>query len=112
MRPEYLMSFVAWILVGSAFASPAASKIVPLEYNRDVRPILAENCFVCHGADSASRKAKLRLDSFESATVKTDDGVSIIVPGKPVESDVVRRIFDEGDDLMPPAESHLSLIHI
>ena len=84
----------------------AASKPSPIEYNRDVRPILAENCFVCHGPDSASRKAKLRLDSFENATVKTEDGVSIIAPGKPNESDVVRRIFDEGDDLMPPADSH------
>ena len=86
--------------------SSAATKPAALEYNRDIRPILSENCFVCHGADSASRKAKLRLDSFENATVKTDDGVTIIVPGQPDKSEVVRRIFDAGDDLMPPAKSH------
>ncbi len=87
-------------------SSSAATQPAALEYNRDIRPILSENCFVCHGADSASRKAKLRLDSFENATVKTEDGVTIIVPGQPEKSEVVRRIFDAGDDLMPPAKSY------
>ena len=101
-----LKCFVGWIVASCALEGIAAGKPQPLEYNRDIRPILSENCFACHGPDSASRKAKLRLDSFENATLKTEDGISIIVPGKPAESEFARRIFDAGDDLMPPAESH------
>ena len=89
----------------SGFAA-ATAKLAPLEYNRDVRPVLSENCFTCHGADSAARKAKLRLDSFEEATAKRADGSQSIVPGKPDESEVIRRVFDEGDDIMPPDNSH------
>ncbi len=82
-------------------AAPAA-----IEYNRDVRPILSENCFPCHGADSAARKAKLRLDHFEDATAPREDSGPAIVPGKPDQSDVIRRVFDQGDDVMPPEKSH------
>src|SRR5437868_13123763 len=72
-----------------------------IEYNRDIRPILAENCFACHGPDSASRKAKLRLDQQEAA-VKA----GAIVPGKPADSELVRRIFaDDVNERMPPAKS-------
>ena len=49
-----------------------------IEYNRDIRPILAENCFVCHGPDSASRKGGLRLDQREAAIT-----AEAIAPGKP-----------------------------
>src|SRR5580698_5722657 len=69
-----------------------------LEYNRDVRPILAENCFACHGPDSAARKAGLRID-------RRDDAVSMkaIVPGKPTESALIARIFSlDAAEQMPP----------
>ncbi|NOZ38694.1 MAG: DUF1553 domain-containing protein [Planctomycetes bacterium] len=73
----------------------------PLEYNRDIRPILAENCFACHGADSASRKAELRLDRREEAV---DAGA--IAPGDAGESELIARILsDDPDLLMPPAET-------
>ncbi len=77
-----------------------------LQYNRDVRPILAENCFACHGPDSAARKAGLRLDQRDVA-VK----VGAIAPGKPDDSGLVERIFlkDADDGLMPPAKSHKKL---
>ncbi|MCA9223706.1 MAG: DUF1549 domain-containing protein, partial [Planctomycetales bacterium] len=76
-----------------------------LEYNRDVRPILAEYCFACHGPDSAARKADLRLDQREAAI---DFGA--IVPGKPDESEVVARLFtDDADLVMPPRETKKSL---
>jgi len=90
----------------AAVTAAPAGPLAPLEYNRDVRPILSENCFACHGADSASRKAKLRLDKPEEATAKHEDTPPAIVPGRPAESELVRRIFDEGDDLMPPEKSH------
>ena len=54
--------------------TPAAAAGSPLGYNRDIRPILSENCFNCHGADSAARKAKLRLDRFEDAIAKPEEG--------------------------------------
>src|SRR6478735_6505800 len=93
----------ALIATGAARSSAASAH---LEYNRDIRPILSENCFSCHGADSASRKAKLRLDSFADATAKREEGSPALIPGKPSESEVIRRIFDAGDDLMPPEKSH------
>ena len=93
-------------IVAAVFRTHAGQPAASVQYNRDIRPIISENCFVCHGADSGSRKAKLRLDSFEEATAKREDGIVIIAPGKPDESEVVRRIFDEGDDLMPPEKSH------
>src|SRR5262249_23649984 len=76
-----------------------------VEYNRDIRPILAENCFACHGPDSAARKAGLRLDQRDEA-VKA----GAIVPGKIDDSEMVRRIsLDKGRKQMPPASSHKKL---
>jgi mono/diheme cytochrome c family protein len=77
-----------------------------LQYNRDVRPILAENCFACHGPDSAARKAKLRLDQRDAAVE-----MEAFVPGKPDESELVKRLFlkDADKELMPPASSHKKL---
>lgn len=76
-----------------------------LEYNRDIRPILAENCFACHGPDSAARKAGLRLDRREEAVKK-----EAIVPGQPAKSALVERIFaDEPKQMMPPPKSHKKL---
>jgi hypothetical protein len=76
-----------------------------LEYNRDIRPILSENCFNCHGPDSASRKAKLRLDVREDAIKR-----EVIVPGHPEKSPLVERVFaKESRELMPPAKTHKKL---
>jgi hypothetical protein len=94
---------VASVSVGSVGAAEA------IQYNRDIRPILSENCFSCHGMDAASRKADLRLDTFEAATAKREDGVPAIVPGKPKESEAIRRILAKDDDLMPPENSHKAL---
>jgi len=73
-----------------------------LSYNRDIQPILSENCFSCHGTDSASRKAGLRLDHFETATNTLADGAVAIVPGRPDQSEMIRRILATDDDQMPP----------
>src|SRR5690606_13102377 len=76
-------------------------------FNRDIRPILSQNCFACHGADSASRKADLRLDRFEDAIAVREDVPSAIVPGKPDASELMKRILtDDEDDVMPPPSTH------
>ena len=60
-----------------------------IRYNRDVLPILADNCFKCHGFDKAQRKAGLRLDLAEGATAELESGARAIVPGKMAESELI-----------------------
>ena len=74
-------------------------------FNRDIRPILSNKCFFCHGPDEKKREADLRLDTREGATAD-HDGFFAIVPGKPEDSEILIRIaHDQGDDIMPPPES-------
>ena len=88
-------------LLACAFAQVAA-----VDFNQEVRPILAQHCFACHGMDDHSRKAKLRLDLPESAHGKGKSGEFAIVAGQPDKSEVVHRIFsDDPDDVMPPPET-------
>jgi hypothetical protein len=85
--------------------SPCARADGKLEYNRDVRPILAENCFTCHGPDSASRKAGLRLDRRAEA-IKAE----AISPGHPEKSALVERIFaKDASERMPPRKTQKKL---
>ncbi|MEY3023435.1 MAG: hypothetical protein RJA16_261 [Planctomycetota bacterium] len=89
-----------------AVASPAPSR---LSYNRDVRPILSDHCFQCHGPDSAARKADLRLDVREDA-LRDRDGFRAIDLDDPAASEILYRIAsDEPDLVMPPAEIHKPL---
>jgi Protein of unknown function (DUF1553)/Protein of unknown function (DUF1549)/Planctomycete cytochrome C len=74
---------------------PAQADDQPVNFVRDVRPILAKNCFGCHGPDEKARKAKLRLDVEESAK-------NVIVAGDVDASDLIKRLTSEGDDRMPP----------
>src|SRR3954464_12367459 len=92
----------------SAAPLPAAEK---LQFNRDIRPILSDRCFKCHGPDKGSRKASLRLDIAEEAYApRKKSGKHAIVPGKPDQSLVCAKIFSsDPDDLMPPPESKLAL---
>src|SRR6185436_3222515 len=87
---------------------PAAEK---LQFNRDIRPILSDRCFKCHRPDKAARKSGLRLDIAEEAYAERKKSHKhAIVPGKPDQSLVCRKIFStDKDDLMPPPESNLSL---
>ena len=94
------------LLASSALAAPSA----PLSYNRDIRPILSENCFSCHGPDSASRKAGLRLDSFEAAPAPNKEGRTPLTPGQAAQSELIKRALSQDpDEIMPPPESHKSL---
>src|ERR1017187_8815128 len=87
--------FVAFQAVGAGTIS----------YNRDVRPILSDNCFHCHGPDQKTRKGKFRLDVREDAVAK-----GAIVPGKPKESELITRIFGlHQAEPMPPPEAHKAL---
>lgn len=82
----------------------------PPDFNRDVRPILAQYCFSCHGADEHSRQAGLRLDLAEMAYGKGESGRTAIVPGSPESSELVRRIeSSDASELMPPPESKVTM---
>ncbi len=81
-----------------------------IRYNRDVRPILSENCFACHGFDEKTREAGLRLDLADAAFAKGKDGRAAIVPGDAERSAAWMRIVSsDPDDLMPPPDSHKKL---
>ncbi len=85
-------------------AEPPEDSSSRVDYNRDVRPILSDNCFKCHGPDEAERKAKLRFDKKEGALGKLASGGFAIVPGKSAESLVWKKITapDPGDRMPPP----------
>jgi cytochrome c553 len=79
------------------------------DFDRDIRPILAAKCFACHGPDAESRKAGLRLDTFEGATAALENGVRAIAPGSPETSTLLVRVASTDlDDRMPP-EGHDAL---
>ncbi|HVJ83872.1 MAG TPA: PSD1 and planctomycete cytochrome C domain-containing protein [Planctomycetia bacterium] len=79
-------------------------------FTASVRPILAQNCFKCHGPDASARKANLRLDQRRHALAPAESGAIPIVPGKPDASELVRRILAEDEEeRMPPPSSKLVL---
>ncbi len=86
-------------------SADTAARTAPLDFNRDVRPILSENCFHCHGPDAAERKADLRLDTPEGILADLG-GHQAVVPGDPAKSELFARITHTGrDELMPPPKS-------
>ncbi len=93
------------VLSAQAAAAPAAK----IDFQRDIRPILSSNCFYCHGPDKSKRMAGLRLDLHDEATATHKNGRAI-VPGKPAESLLYKRIANENAALrMPPVSSHKTL---
>lgn len=78
----------------------------PVDFQRDVQPILAEHCTLCHGVDAKERQGGLRLDQREAALKGGESGVPAIVPGKPDESELIRRITSSESDVLMPPPSH------
>ncbi len=80
-----------------------------VRFNRDIRPIMADTCFRCHGPDKSSRMAGMRLDMREEALKPLRDGKIPIVPGDPGKSEIIQRIFAPTARVMPPAYIHKDL---
>src|SRR6185369_12580138 len=92
------------LLCSSLFPSAKAATTVPT-FNRDVRPIFADNCYACHGPDKNTRKAKLRLDNAEGAYAEKE-GRFPILPDKTAESKVIKHITStDPDEIMTPPKS-------
>ncbi len=97
------------LLAAACVSSVAQAAPAPVGFNRDIRPILSENCFKCHGPDDKTRKGGLRLDVREEALAARKSGPAI-VPGKPDASRLIARTHaTDPREVMPPAESKLKL---
>ena len=102
---------IGWAVIAVQFELPCldAADVESVRFNRDVRPILASTCFGCHG--QGKQKAGLRLDRAETAYAKNSETDHIaIVPRKPEDSELIRRILSSDDmEVMPPPSSHKKL---
>ena len=93
---------ITFALVSSALAEP-------IDFSKQIRPILSENCFFCHGPDDKKREADLRLDD-ETAAKTSNDGVIAVVPGDPEKSALIQRIVStDPDEVMPPPKQHKTI---
>ena len=103
------IAFIALIGLsgGGTAVSAAAGKV---DFNRDIRPIMSDTCFHCHGFDAKARKGGFRIDLREEALKPAKSGEVPIVPGKPDQSEIIKRIFaTDEDDVMPPKSAHKDL---
>src|SRR5258708_5816485 len=106
IRPLCCTLLVASVMVASQGAAADAT----LDFSRDIRPLLADNCFRCHGPDAKQRQAGLRLDVREEALKPAESGDVAIFPGQPEASALVARIFSADEsERMPPADSQKKL---
>src|SRR2546421_2611869 len=98
------LSLAISLAAGFAFVPPALAEPA-VDFNRDIRPILSNKCYACHGPDDGKREAGLRFDDPIIATHALDDGATAIIAGKPNESELVRRITSaDPAERMPPAK--------
>lgn len=98
-------NFKKVFLLSAAVTLILRADAAPLRFNHDIRPILSDNCFRCHGPDKNQRKKGLRLDVREEALAK-----KAFVPGKPDESKIIEHIFSKDpDEVMPPPDSNKTL---
>src|SRR5436305_7903569 len=93
------------ILACLAAAWSARGAEPQVQFNRDVRPIMSDTCFHCHGP--SKQKGNFRLDEAESPLKPAKSGAIPIVKGQPDQSEIIKRVFsDDADDVMPPPDSH------
>ncbi len=100
------LALIVFLTCGSVLLAAEEGNVSTTpDFIRDVRPILSQYCFTCHGPDESTREANLRLDRRENATKPADSGAIAIVPGKPEESELLRRILsgDENERMPPPS---------
>ena len=100
-------AIVIAVVASCGWSGPVA-RAEPVLFNRDIRPIMSDTCFHCHGNDAGTREAGMRLDVRADALEETESGAVPIVPGDPDASEIVKRIFDT-DDPMPPESAHKPL---
>ncbi len=106
---RFAASFVAacGLVAMAGFRAQAADKV---SFNRDIRPLLSDTCFQCHGPDEAKRESGLRLDLREAALKPAESGEIAIVPGKPEQSELIKRLTStDRDEVMPPAKLHKTI---
>ena len=98
------------LVIALILVSPSAIAQGKIDFNRDVRPIISGTCLKCHGIDENARKGKLRLDLRDAALGAGKSGEIAIVPGKPDQSEIIRRIFsDDDEDIMPPTSAKMTI---
>ncbi|RCS53912.1 DUF1553 domain-containing protein [Bremerella cremea] len=103
MRRRAVLLLLPWM----AYFSAVCQADEPIDFNRQIRPILSDRCFHCHGPDDDHREAGFRLDQRESAIAEADSGSLPIVPGNSAESELIQRVATTEASLqMPPASSH------
>ena len=91
--------------LAQAIAADAPGGPATVDYNRDIRPILLNHCYACHGPDEGKRQGGLRLDRQEDALKELESGAFAIVPGKCDQSSLIARIIAADDERMPPADA-------
>src|SRR5262245_51723599 len=92
------------LALGWVGAAPAAEPADAVDFSRDIRGLLSNRCFRCHGPDEAARKGGLRLDVREAALAEVDSGSKAIVPGHADQSELIARVTSADADMrMPPA---------
>lgn len=112
--PRWRLPRWPWLLagLGLCLAARTAPGAEPgkVDFNFQIRPLLADRCFKCHGPDEKARKKKLRLDLRDGMFRQSDAGTAIVRPGRPKESELIRRVFaNDPDEQMPPPDSQLKL---
>jgi mono/diheme cytochrome c family protein len=105
-RRGFRLNAVIGVLI--AVSAPVSAADRPVSYNRDIRPILSDKCFACHGPDHGKREADLRLDIRDLAIKPLASDSTAIVPGKPEASELLRRVTAASpDEVMPPPHAKL-----
>src|SRR5437016_2142945 len=100
LRLLVILAAAALLLPAQAQQASKIADVLPdrVQFNRDIRPILSENCYKCHGPDTKARKGDLRLDTKEGAFAEIEKGKFAVVAGRPDQSELWRRITSKESD--------------